>query len=241
MRYLLDKTVKAYKRIPGPIVTGCVVLLHGLGRSSASMLQMERELLNAGYGTVRVDYPSRQADVGELATRALGAAITAVAEIDADVPVHFVTHSMGGILLRAYLKDRRIERFGRAVMLAPPNQGSEVVDRLRNIPGFEMINGPAGLQLGTDPASIPSSLGRVEESVGIIAGSRSINPILSMMMPRPNDGKVEVERAAVEGMGDFLTMEVSHTFIMQRSEVIVQVLHFLEHGAFRRSASPPGP
>ena len=234
VRYLLEKSVKVHKRTPGPTVAGCVVLLHGLARSSASMLRMERELLNAGYGTVRVDYPSRQADVHELAARALGTALTAVSEIDPTVPVHFVTHSMGGILLRAYLEDTPVERFGRAVMLAPPNQGSEIVDRLRNVPGFEMINGPAGLQLGTDPESVPSALGGVDESVGIIAGSRSINPILSMMMPKPNDGKVAVERAAVDGMGDFLTMDVSHPFIMMRSDVIEQVLHFLEFGVFRR-------
>lgn len=234
MRYLLEKSVKAYKRTPGPTVDGCVVLLHGLARSSASMLRLERELLVANYGTVRVDYPSRHGDVSELAGRALRAAMTAVSEIDDEAPVHFVTHSMGGILLRAYLAAEGIDRFGRAVMLAPPNQGSEVVDRLRNVPGFEMLNGPAGLQLGTDPGSIPSTLGGVDESVGIIAGSRSINPILSMLMPKPNDGKVTVESAALEGMGDFLTMDVSHPFIMQRPDVIEQVLHFLAHGAFRR-------
>lgn len=202
------------------------------------MLRMERELLTVGYGVIRVDYPSRSAPVDELAPQAVGAALQAAHDIDSGAPVHFVTHSMGGILLRAYLREHVIERFGRGVMLAPPNQGSEVVDRLRNLPGFEFINGPAGLQLGTDPNSVPSQLGEVERCVGVIAGSRSVNPILSMMMPKPNDGKVSVESAALDGMADFLTMDVSHPFIMQRPDVIGQVVHFLEHGSFSRAPSP---
>ncbi|MFT6396840.1 MAG: triacylglycerol esterase/lipase EstA (alpha/beta hydrolase family) [Bradymonadia bacterium] len=202
---------------------------------------MERQLLDVGYGVVRVDYPSRSAPVHELAPQAVGAALQAARDIDPGAPVHFVTHSMGGILLRAYLREHAIERFGRGVMLAPPNQGSEVVDRLRNVPGFQFINGPAGLQLGTDPESVPSQLGELKRCVGVIAGSKSINPILSLMLPKPNDGKVSVESAAVEGMADFLTMDVSHPFIMQKPDVIDQVLHFLEHGAFRREPESSSP
>lgn len=198
------------------------------------MIRMERELLNAGYGTIRVDYPSRAARIHDLARRALGEALRAADQIDSAAPVHFVTHSMGGILLRAYLDEHDVDRFGRAVLLAPPNRGSEVVDRLRNVPGFELLNGPAGLELGTDSGSVPAALGDVDSSFGVIAGSRSMNPILSLMMPKPNDGKVTVESAAIDGMGDFLTLDVTHPFIMQRSEVIEQVLYFLEYGTFQR-------
>ncbi len=205
------------------------------------MLRMEKNLLDVGYGVVRVDYPSRSAPVHELAPQAVGAALEAAHDIDAGAPVHFVTHSMGGILLRAYLRERSIERFGRGVMLAPPNQGSEVVDRLRNVPGFELLNGPAGLQLGTDADSIPSQLGELRRCVGVIAGSKSVNPILSLMMPKPNDGKVSVESAAVAGMADFLTMDVSHPFIMQKADVIEQVVHFLKHGEFLRQEEAPSP
>lgn len=234
MRYLLEKTVRVHKRTPGPTVAGCVVLLHGLARSSSSMLRMERALLNAGYGTIRIDYPSRAARIRNLANRALREALRAAGEIDDGAPIHFVTHSMGGILLRAYLEEHEVDRFGRAVLLAPPNRGSEVVDRLRKVPGFKLLNGPAGLELGTDSGSVPATLGEVDPSFGVIAGCRSVNPILSLMMPKPNDGKVTVDSAAIDGMGDFLTLDVTHPFIMQRSAVIEQVLHFLTHGTFQR-------
>jgi hypothetical protein len=117
-------------------------------------------------------------------------------------------------------------------MLGPPNKGSEVVDRLKNIPGFEFINGPAGLALGTAKTSVPNSLGAVTYPVGVIAGSSTINPILSQMLPNPDDGKVSVESTKVEGMADHIIVPVSHTFLMRNDNVIKQVKAFLKTGAF---------
>jgi len=139
---------------------------------------------------------------------------------------------MGGILIRQYLESGNIDRLGRVVMLGPPNQGSEVVDVYRKFPGFKWIGGPAGLQLGTGEASIPRSLGPVTVDVGIIAGTRSINPILSAILPDSDDGKVSVESTREEGMNDHLELPVNHVFMMRNGEVIEQVIHFLENGEF---------
>ena len=117
-------------------------------------------------------------------------------------------------------------------MLSPPNQGSEVIDKLSDAPGFTAIHGPAGIQLGTQEGDIPSQLGPANFDVGIITGNRSINLFLSMMIPGPDDGKVSIERAKLEGMADFLVVPHSHPFIMKRKLVIRQVLYFLEHGRF---------
>ena len=92
----------------------------------------------------------------------------------------FVTHSMGGILVRQYLRQHSVPHLHRVVMLGPPNKGSEVVDVLGNTPGFHFINGDAGLQLGTGQGSVPNTLGPVDFDLGIIAGTRSINWILSV-------------------------------------------------------------
>ncbi len=118
-------------------------------------------------------------------------------------------------------------------MLGPPNKGSEVVDKLKNVPGFEFINGPAGLELGTDKTSVPNSLGAVTYQVGVIAGSSTINPILSQMLPNPDDGKVSVENTKVEGMTDHIIMSVSHPFLMRDDAVIQQVKVFLKKGKFQ--------
>lgn len=119
-------------------------------------------------------------------------------------------------------------------MLGPPNKGSQVVDNLSNVPGYQFINGPAGLQLGTGKESLPNALGAVNYEVGVIAGTKSINLMLSQYLPNPDDGKVSVENTKLEGMKDHLTVPATHTFMMNNKKVIQQVLYFLEHGVFKR-------
>jgi hypothetical protein len=142
---------------------------------------------------------------------------------------------LGGILVRQYLAHHDIDNLGRVVMLGPPNKGSEVVDRLRDVPGFHFINGDAGLELGTGAASLPNQLGRANFDLGIIAGTRSVNLILSQMIPGVDDGKVSVENTRLEGMHDHLEMAVTHPFMMRNDGVIRQVIHYLETGRFKRT------
>lgn len=218
--------------VSGKVPDQCVVVLHGLARTSKAMRPLVRVLREHDYQVVNVDYPSTDKTVQELAPiavkeRGVDACIDATT-------IHFVTHSMGGILVRYYLQDNAVANLGRVVMLAPPNQGSEVVDELANVAGYELINGPAGLQLGTDDESIPMKLGPVEFELGVIAGTQTFNPLLSQLLPNPDDGKVSVESTKVEGMKDFVTLPVTHTFMMQSPEVISQVIAFLQGGSFSR-------
>lgn len=209
----------------------CVILLHGLARSAASMKKLEDALSETGYFVRNTAYPSRDKTVNELAPEVIPAAVESCDE-EGHRPIHFVTHSMGGILIRYFLEANDLENLGRIVMLSPPNQGSEVVDKLSGMPGFELLNGPAGLQLGTGQDDLPAQLGPATFEVGIITGNRSINLILSMLIPGADDGKVSIERARLEGMSDFLVVPHSHPFIMKNDRVIQQVTYFLEHGRF---------
>ena len=158
------------------------------------------------------------------------------AKLDSANQVHFVTHSMGGIITRFYLKDNKIKNLGRVVMLSPPNQGSELTDSLKNNVNifFRFFTGPAGQQLGTEPSSIPNQLGPVNFELGVITGNATLNPLYSYLIPGEDDGKVSVERAKVKGMKDFLVVPHSHTFIMNSDEVREQIVYFLEYGQFRR-------
>lgn len=210
----------------------CVILLHGLARSAGSMEPLGEELRTAGYRVVNMDYPSRHYPIEELADIAITAALDQCAGAG---EVHFITHSLGGILVRQYLAAHSIPGLGRVVMLGPPNHGSEVVDQLGDVPGFELLNGQAGQQLGTGESSIPARLGPAGFDLGIIAGTDSINLVLSAIIPGEDDGKVSVESARLEGMNDFITVPVSHPFLMQDSDVIRQAIHYLENGSFERS------
>jgi pimeloyl-ACP methyl ester carboxylesterase len=211
----------------------CVVLLHGLARSANSLLVMEWRLKRAGYDVVNVDYPSKEATIEDLADRAIPEALEICREAET---VHFVTHSMGGILLRYYMEriEAPFERMGRTVMMGPPNHGTPVIDHLNDLPGFEIWNGIAGMQLGTGPESLPNKLGPVDFELGVIAGEQSLNPLLSSVIEGPDDGKVGVASTKVEGMTDHIVMPVTHTFMMNNPNVVEQVLAFLETGAFKR-------
>ena len=211
-----------------------VVLLHGLGRGPRSMIPLEWSLRRSGYEVVNLRYPSQRASIRELAEHALGPVFSEAPE---DGKIHVVTHSLGGILVREYLREHGVpERMGRVVMLAPPNAGSEIVDTLAGWRFYGWINGPAGRDLGTDAAHAPARLGPIPPSVdvGVIAGDFSWNPLFSSLIPGPDDGKVAVARTHVAGERDHLTLPYSHTWLMNRAKTRRQVLTFLREGRFAR-------
>lgn len=211
--------------------TDCVVLLHGLNRSWRTMGKLAESLQQDGFSTANVDYPSTTETVEVLAPKVVNEGLRQCRQTGA-TRIHFVTHSLGGILLRYAHSQDPIPDLGRVVMLGPPNQGSEVIDKTRNWPGVTMISGVAGLQLGTDEDSIPSQLGPVDFELGVIAGTGTTNPMMSAMLPDEDDGKVTVARTRVEGMDDFRIVENSHFGMMKSDDVIAHTIQFLRTGRF---------
>jgi predicted alpha/beta hydrolase len=212
----------------------CVVLLHGLARSCSAMSTMEKALQQAGYETVNLDYSSRKKTIEEIAGQDFIRGVV-LCERKGAAKIHFVTHSMGGIIVRLGLKTNRPPNLGRVVMLAPPNHGSFVTDRLRDWWFYTWLNGPAGQQLGTEPESLPNRLGPADYPVGIIAADdwAFFDAWFASFTDKPNDGKVTVESARLEGMTDFLVVPETHPFIMNSAQVIGQTIYFLRKGTFR--------
>jgi len=208
-----------------------VILLHGLCRTAGSMEKMGKHLTGQGFGVVNQSYPSRSYPAEKLSEKYISQALQRCRRGRAQ-KIHFVTHSLGGILVRYYLKNHDIPELGRVVMLSPPNQGSEVVDKLRDWHLFQWMNGPAGQQLGTGRTDLPSRLGPVGFELGVITGDRSVNLLLSRLIPGKDDGKVAVARARIAGMDDFLVIHATHPFIMKNRTALSQTAVFLKTGRF---------
>jgi len=210
-----------------------VVLLHGLCRTERSMRPIQQALEREGFTVMNVGYPSREQSVEKL-SESVVAPVMETCRANGATRVHFVAHSLGGILIRQYAANHPEASIGRVVMLGPPNGGSEVVDRLGEWRLFSWINGPAGKELNTSQSSAPNRLGAVRFQVGVLAGNRSINWINSLMIEGADDGKVSVERTKVDGMTDHLVLPTSHPFLLRNREAIAQTVHFLRQGEFRR-------
>jgi len=212
----------------------CVILLHGLSRTSRSMRKIESSL-NANYRVINNSYPSRKCTIETLADMAIKPAL---ALCDNAEKIHFVTHSLGGILLRQFLSNNTIENMGNAIMLGPPNNGSELVNAFRSYTLtkwlFDKVNGPAGKQLGTQNNNRPKELGAVNFRLGVIAGNVSYNPLFSKVFNGESDGKVSINSTRVNGMSDHLILPVSHTFMMNNDVILHQIRHFLTHNAFQK-------
>jgi len=210
---------------------GSVLLLHGMARSARSMALLALDLRRDGYRVDNLDYPTGPYDVDELAERYV---TPAVARARPSAPVHVVTHSLGGILIRAYLQRYRLPAGSRIVMLAPPNHGSEVADVVRDWWPYRRWMGRVGQQLGTGADGVVQRLQPVDAEVGVIAANRSLQPWFSVLLPGEDDGAVSVHSTRLDEMRDFIVVETSHSLIMFRRRVRQQVLHFLAHGRFER-------
>ena len=219
----------------------CVVVLHGLIRSASSMETMYEALLEQGFDAINVDYPSRAYTIEELAPRVIEQGLDYCRGRPGNETIHFVAHSLGGILIRQYLSEREIPELGRVVMLAPPNQGSVAADKMTAVPGYDWLNGPTGRQLGKGESSVPLALGPANFELGVIAGTRSIDPVTSAVLPDPDDGRVSVADTKLDGMADHVIVPHSHAFIMRMKRPIELTIRFLRTGSFgENGADAPG-
>ena len=212
-----------------------VVLLHGISRTARSFRKMETALIGAGFATLNLDYESRRKSLVAL-VEDIHPNIERSAK-DIGGAIHFVAHSMGGLLTRAYLVKYRPPHLGRVVMLGTPNGGSEIADGLKPFAPYRAFFGPAGQQLGTRrDAATDALLPPIDYPVGIIAGNRSIDPLAGIFLPRPHDGRVSVAKTKLEGMGAHVVIPVAHPFLPGNATAIAQTLAFLRDGRFKAEA-----
>ena len=234
--FLLSLAVLGCETTPLPGEGETVLLAHGLGRSPASMAVLAQRLEWAGYRVESISYDSRGAPFQEQVTTLAAA----VERCCAEAPViHFVGHSLGGLVIRGYLAESSPSGLGRVVLLAPPNQGSLFVEWLAEMPGGDDALGPAGSALGTGSTDLPATLPPPDYEMGIIAGTRSVQPIGPLAIPGPDDGIVSVEQTRVEGV-PVLVLPRSHFLIMNSRHTAEAVIRFLRTGSFEGAGEAVG-
>lgn len=211
----------------------CVILLHGIGRSHRSMLSLASMLKSKNYIVVNEDYPSTHETIESIANQYIPLMIHQCL-INHSAHINFITHSMGGIVLREYLQNHDVPQLSHIVMLGPPNHGSQLADLLHNNLLYKFITGPAGQELTTYKTSMPNTLGNLNHQyqVGVIAGNFGLIPFNNYIFHEASDGKVAVSSTKMNSMQDFIVLHVSHTFMMGNALVQQQILNFLHDGKF---------
>ena len=218
--------------VSNKVNSGTVILLHGLWRDNRAMIPMEDYLVKQGFNVYNISYPSNKYPIEELVTNYLRPKIDRITKENPNEEVHFVTHSMGGILVRQYMLNHDQLNLGRVVMLSPPNKGTELSD-LATTMSLE-FPGPAGEQLSSDENSWVNSLGPVDFDLGVIAGNYNSNWLTSWILEGDDDGVVTVQSTQVTGMRDFLVLPEKHFRIRKLPIAMQQTLHFIQNGVFYR-------
>lgn len=215
-----------------------IILLHGILRSKTDMLLLNNFFEKNGYDTLNILYPSREKSLEEL-TEFVQEKIQNCPQYHGDeTTIHFVTHSMGGLIARYYIATHKPDNLGKVVMLGPPNTGSEFADWLSETeilaPAFKAIFGPAGQQLGTKYKHIDDD---ITYPLGVIAGNLSVNPLAPWILNGEHDGIVPVERTKIKGMTDHIVIPATHSFMMFNVDVMEQALYFLKHNRFDHNSN----
>lgn len=211
-----------------------VIMLHGLWNSSSRMEDFEEYFLKKNYQVFNLDYPSTEFQIEKLDTKYLKPIIESV-PLHTGQKIHFITHSMGGLLLRHYLTHNELPQLGRVVMISPPNHGSEWADILDNHPVIKSMVGPAANELKTRNNTFLNKLGAVDYHLGIIAGDKSYTDMTEEFLPGADDGMVPVSRMKVRGMKDFIILHDHHRGLTWNPDAMKQAEMFIKTGRFIHS------
>lgn len=220
--------IRRERKLP-PMQGRAVILIHGIIRSSKSMQTMAKALEAEGYTVIPFDYPSTQVPVPEAAEYLH----QVIANLEGIERIDFVVHSMGGLVVRAYLAEHDDPRLGRLTMLGVPNRGAEMADLLKRNILFRAVLGPAGQQLVSHPEGLISSLPAPRLEFAVIAGARGTPDGWNPLIPGDDDGTVTVASTRLPGAADFLTVPALHTFMLSNPAVIEASLRFLTTGRLR--------
>jgi len=206
-----------------------VVLLHGALRSPRSFADLQLALEHSGFDVAALSYDSSQREYYEI----VGDLAELLDHLDNYNSVSFVTHSLGGLIVRSLLGSANNWRgdiaVSRVVQIAPPNSGSVVADTMSNTLAFRLLYGPTGQQL---VSGLTDTLPGIDVPFGIVVGGTGDAEGYNPLIPGDDDGVVAIGETDLAGATDTLRVDALHSFIMADPRTIDAVLRFFEHGQF---------
>lgn len=216
-----------------------LVVLHGWTTGYDNMRDACRFFQRAGYHVVSLRYPVRKATPATLINDHIRPGIAKHCT-DPERQIHFLTHSLGGVLLREYLRTDRPDKLGKVVMLGAPNNGIELVDRLVDRRGFARFFGPTVVELRTGEDSWPRRLGKADFPLGIIMGNTRLRvPFTSRFLPGSDDGIVSAQSGQLEGMRQLIEVSAFHTALAVRPAILQRAEQFFRTGSFDEAVAAP--
>ncbi len=207
----------------------CVVLLHGYLRNSKCMHPVAEILESKGYKVQNISYPSTDYSIQTLSREHVAPQID---HSNCD-KMHFIGHSMGGIIVRHYLSENKPTNLGNVILIAAPNGGSDLVASIEDNPVFAWaLIGPAARELSPG-SKLLQELPLPDYNAGIITASKSINPITSIfLLDGKNDGTLTVESMKLQNMKDIVNLEATHTLVLLHPDIGMHIENFLKNGRF---------
>lgn len=221
-----------------------IILLHGLGRSPLSMAKLSSYLQNNGFRVYAPRYNSLSDSYQEI----LNDLDKKIAEwLDEEQVIHFVGHSFGGILIRGLLAKHPGWKAGRCVMLGSPNKGTKTASFMLSHWWYKHFVPKVTADLEPD-SDLIKNLPEPKIETGIIAGNVNFNIVIPVSWyykkatdDAPGDGVVEISNTQCSTMTDFIIMPLHHSFMTWDSELLKQVLHFIQNGRFTKEYQPVKP
>ena len=202
-----------------------IILVPGLWMTGLDMSLIRKRLARADYTTRQFSYHSVRSTPIENAMDLHRFAQTV------DYPViHYVCHSLGGLIIRHLFNEYPDQRPGRVVTLSTPHKPSTAALTLSQFTSGRLILGKSTTRglLGDVPPWCNS------HDLGVIAGNLRLG--IGMIVPgitKPNDGTVAIEETKLENITDHIVMRVSHFGILISPRVSQQILYFIKHGVFK--------
>jgi len=220
-----------------PMEGRAVILLHGLFRTRTAMTAICKHINDAGgYTTFCMGYPTTRGSVDTHA-RSLDSVIRS---LECMSEINFVAHSLGNLVVRHWINNfneegRKLpgeQKFGRMVMLAPPNKQPQIATQFIRGPVANFVAGPAAQALATGWEGLEPKLATPTFEFGVLAGGKSDDKGYNPLLPGDDDGVITVESTRLPGARDFRVIPVMHTFFMDNTKAQELTLQFLNQGHF---------